>query len=141
MSLPEKLEEYAGDLEILNDRDSFEYIIELGKSSPGLSSEKKSEANIIKGCTSNAFLVTEIKNGSIYFQGDADSIIVKGYLRIIAEGLSNLTPKELLENIDLWISEFLKRTKLNLSMLPSRSNAFTSMISKMKEEAKRKKRK
>lgn len=137
MSLPKNLEEYAGDLEILNKKDSFEYLIELGKTYSGLNRNIKNEDTIIKGCTSNAFLSTELKNGLLKFHGDADSIIVKGYLRVLAEGLSDIEPEKLVENIDSWISEFLERSKLNLSMLPSRSNAFSNMVAKIKTEAKK----
>ena len=45
--------------------DRYEYIIDLGKKNPPLPESQKVEANIIKGCQSQVWLVSRYEDGLI----------------------------------------------------------------------------
>lgn len=80
-----------GDLLDLEDpMDKYEWIIDYGGGGIGLSSQYKTEQNLVKGCTSSLWVV-KINEKLIC---DADSVIVKGFAGIICDWYNQATEKE-----------------------------------------------
>ncbi|MCF7872478.1 SufE family protein [Candidatus Woesearchaeota archaeon] len=126
-------QELKENLQFLNENEKLEYIIQLGKEL--LPIKEKKEKNKIRGCTSNAYIKLIKENNQLTIQGDADSIIVKGYIKII-QILTDKKTKEYLQNqLEKDILNLIKETKLDINMLPSRANAFSNMIQHIKKQA------
>lgn len=128
----ETLNEYKEDFELFDDdMDKYEYIIDLGKKSPTLKEEDKSETNKIKGCQSSVWFVVRQHNGKLFFDTDSDTVIVRGLAYILAQIYSNRTAKE----IQSFDRENLKALNLEEIISPLRLNGFSSMINAIYEHA------
>jgi sulfur transfer protein SufE len=79
------LDELADEFELLGDwEERYRYVIELGKDLAPLSEAEHSEANKVRGCASQVWLVTEPQaDGTIVFRGDSDAHIVSGLIAIL----------------------------------------------------------
>jgi cysteine desulfuration protein SufE len=121
----EIIEEFSGYEDWM---DKYSYLIELGNELKPLDSKHKNEQNLIKGCQSRVWLVAEMNDGKIWFQGESDAIIVKGLLALLLRVVSGRTPKELLEN-ELF---FIDATGLRQHLSPARSNGLLAMMKQIR---------
>lgn len=108
--------------------DKYQYLIELGNELKELDSAEKNEQNLIKGCQSRVWMVSEFKDGKIYFRGESDAVIVKGLVALLLRVVSGRTPEELLENELFFIDELGLKQHLS----PTRSNGLLAMIKQIR---------
>jgi cysteine desulfuration protein SufE len=111
--------------------EKYEYIIDLGKKLPVLDDKYKVPENIIKGCQSTVWLVTDYVDGKIFFKADSDAVIVKGLVSMLISVLSGHTADEIL-NAKL---EFIKEIGMMNHLAQTRSNGLLAMIKQMKNYA------
>ena len=111
-----------------NKNDKYNYIIDIGKSLSGLDDVYKLDSNLIKGCQSKVWLITDVEDGKIIFDGDSDAILVKGLVQMLIRILSGKSPDEIIET-DLF---FIKEIGLNQMLSMTRSNGLVSMVKQMK---------
>ncbi len=129
MKIKEKEEEIISEFEMFDDwMDKYNYIIEIGKSLPGLDEENKQEKYLIKGCQARVWLVPEFKNGEVVFSADSDALITKGIVALLIRVLSRQPPEDIV-NADL---EFIDRIGLKEHLSQTRSNGLLNMIKQMK---------
>ncbi len=111
--------------------EKYEYIIDLGKQLPPLDEKYKKPENIIKGCQSTVWLVTDYKDGKIWYKADSDAVIVKGLISMLIKVLSGHTPGEILDaKLD-----FIKEIGMMNHLAQTRSNGLLAMIKQMKNYA------
>jgi cysteine desulfuration protein SufE len=108
--------------------DKYSYLIELGNSLEPLDTKLKNDQHLIKGCQSRVWLVPEMKDGKIYFQGESDAVIVKGLVALLLRVASGHTPKEIMES-EL---HFVDDIGLKQHLSPTRSNGLVAMIKQIK---------
>lgn len=108
--------------------DKYSYLIELGNDLPELPAKLKNDQYVIKGCQSRVWLIPELKEGRIYFQGESDAVIVKGLVALLLRVVSGHTPDEILES-DL---HFVDDIGLKQHLSPTRSNGLVAMIKQIK---------
>lgn len=111
--------------------EKYEYIIELGKNLPELNEKYKKEENIIKGCQSTVWLVSEFKDGRVFYQADSDAIIVKGLVSMLISVLSGHAPDQIL-NARL---DFIKEIGMMTHLAQTRSNGLVAMVKQIKNYA------
>ena len=122
--------------DVLTDwEDRYRYIIELGRKLPPFDEEYKIEANLVRGCVSQVWLVTDVREGDppvIEFRADSDAQIVKGLVAILLSLYSGKTAREILTADIRSIFEKLELAK-HLSI--NRANGFASMVKRIHELA------
>ncbi len=97
MTMQEQVKVYKDDLALFSDKDAkMEYILDYGKLSVDLEIKYKIDDNIIKGCSSLAWLHKEFRDGKIVLEAEGDSIIAKGMLVLLLGIFNNRTPDEIL---------------------------------------------
>ena len=129
MTIEEAQQEINEEFSIYEDwMDKYSYLIELGNDLKDLEPQFKSDQHLIKGCQSRVWLVSEIKDGRIYFQGESDAVIVKGLVALLLRVVSGHTPQELIES-DL---HFVDDIGLKQHLSPTRSNGLVAMIKQIK---------
>ncbi len=129
MNIEEKQREIIEEFDIYDDwMDKYEYIIDLGKSTPTLAEDKKTEDRIIEGCQSRVWLDVEIKDQKMYFYADSDAIITKGIIGLLIRVLNEESPETVVKT-DL---HFINEIGLHEHLSPTRSNGLASMVKKMK---------
>lgn len=132
MTIEETEQEIIEEFEIFDDwMQKYEYIIDLGKSLPLIDEKYKTSENLIKGCQSQVWLHSDLKNGKVIFTADSDAIITKGMVALMIRVLSNHTPEEIM-NAKL---SFVEKIGLTQHLSPTRSNGLVSMIKQMKMDA------
>src|SRR5665647_2836736 len=96
-TIKEKEEEITEEFSLFDTwEEKYEYIIDLGKKLPPLDEKYKVAENIIKGCQSTVWLVTDFVDGKVFFKAESDAVIVKGLVSMLIEVLSGHTPDEIL---------------------------------------------
>jgi cysteine desulfuration protein SufE len=110
----------------------YEYVLWLAKKLPPLPDDLRQEAFKVKGCVSQVYVVAQLVEGKLHWQGDSDAAITKGLLALLIEGLEGLPPAEAAA-ID---PAFLAATGLQASLTPSRANGFLNIFRMMQAQAK-----
>lgn len=129
MTIEEIQQEIIEEFSMYDDwMDKYGYLIELGNDLEDLNPKDKNDQNIIKGCQSRVWLVTNLIDGKIIFRGESDAIIVKGLVALLLRVVSGRTPKELLEN-EL---HFIDDLGLKQHLSPTRSNGLLAMIKQIR---------
>ncbi len=108
--------------------DKYGLIIEIGNELPPLDPQYKTTSNLIEGCQSRVWLQADYKDGKVYYQGDSDTVIVKGIVSLLIKVLSGHTPDEILST-DLY---FIEKIGLKEHLSPTRSNGLVAMLKQMK---------
>ena len=72
----------------------YEYVLWLAKKLPPLADEFRQEVFKVKGCVSQVYVVGQLVDGTLHWQGDSDAAITKGLLALLIEGLEGLTPDQ-----------------------------------------------
>ncbi len=109
----------------------YEYVLWLAKKLPHLPQEHFSEEIRVKGCISQVYVIGELQKGKMHWKGYSDALITRGLLSLLIEGLSDLTPAQVIAiNPD-----FIGSTGLQTSLTPSRANGFLNILLKMKSQA------
>ncbi len=139
-----RFDDIKSDFEMLDDwEDRYRYVIELGRQLAPLSRDLKTDANKVRGCASQVWLVSHAspepgsqEPGSsdprLSFAGESDSHIVQGLIAILLSLANNQRPKDLLA-LDL-PSRFAD-LGLQEHLTPQRSNGLASMIERIKADA------
>ncbi len=122
--------------DVLTDwEDRYRYIIELGRKLPPFDEKYKIDDNLVRGCVSQVWLVTDVRDGDppvIEFRADSDAQIVKGLVAILLSLYSGKTAREILTADIRSIFEKLDLAK-HLSI--NRANGFASMVKRIHELA------
>ena len=111
--------------------DRYQYIIDLGRKLPDLKPEQKTEANRIKGCQSQVWIIPEYKGGRLGFDAVSDSAIVSGLIALILQVYSGRRPAEIIATPP----EFIKRIQLEEHLSPTRSNGLNAMVTQIRQFA------
>jgi cysteine desulfuration protein SufE len=114
-----------------NPKQRYEQLVWYAKRLKEFPEGDKVPENKVPGCVSQVYITAGLDQGKVWYQGDSDSALVKGLVAVLVEGLSGLSPEEILQVSP----EFIKDTGLNASLTPSRSNGFYNIFQKMKEKA------
>ncbi len=97
MTMDEQVEAFKEDLALFPDKDGkMEYILDYGKEARPLDPKYKTDENIVKGCSSLAWVHKECKDGRVRLEAEGDSIIAKGMLVMLLKIFDNRTPDEIL---------------------------------------------
>ena len=108
----------------------YEYVLWLAKKLQPLPDVFRTEAFKVKGCVSQVYVVGQLVDGRLHWQGDSDAAITKGLLALLIEGLDGLEPAA--AAIDPAV---LAETGLQASLTPSRANGFLNILRLMQAQA------
>lgn len=134
------LADIRADFELLDEwEDRYRYVIELGRQLPEMPAELKTEANKVRGCASQVWLSTRVTPATLgggapllTFQGDSDAHIVRGLVAILFSIVNGRSAAEVLASDP--VAEFAS-LGLKEHITPQRSNGFTSMVERVKSDA------
>ena len=133
-SIEEALDDLAAEFDILGDwEERYRYVIDLGRDLLPLAEAERSEANKVRGCASQVWLVTETgEDGRLRFRGDSDAHIVRGLIAILLGLYSGRTRAEIL---GLDAREAFERLGLTGALSRQRSNGLFSMVERIRRDA------
>jgi cysteine desulfuration protein SufE len=117
--------------------DRYRYVIELGRTLAPLPQDAHTEANKVRGCASQVWLLTHVKpdgaaGPQLVFEGDSDAHIVRGLIAILFALYSGKSAKDILSIDALKIFDQLG---LRENLTPQRSNGLRSMVERIRRDA------
>ncbi len=129
MNIKEKQQEIVNDFAYLEDwEQKYEYIIDLGKELKGMSEDKKTDDNLIKGCQSKVWIDADFQDGTLFFNADSDGILPKGIVSLLISIYSGHSTQEILDS-DF---DFISQIGLQEFLSPSRANGLMAMTKQIK---------
>lgn len=111
------------------------HVIELARTLEPLCAEERVEANRVRGCASQVWLISERKPEApekLYFRGDSDAHLVRGEVAMLMRVFSGRTPAEIL-SVDP--QALFDRLGLKEALTAQRSNGLFAMIKRIQDEA------
>lgn len=135
-SIDEAIQELTDEFALLPDwEERISYVIELARGLEPLNDAERVEANRVRGCASQVWLVSERRTNApekLYFRGDSDAHLVRGEVAMLMRVFSGRTPAEILE-VDP--QALFERLGLKEALTAQRSNGLFSMIKRIQDEA------
>jgi cysteine desulfuration protein SufE len=132
------LDELSETFTLLDDwEERYKFIIDLGRKLEPLDEAQMVEANKVRGCMSQVWLVAaplDGDTGRLHFRADSDAHIVKGLIAILLILFNDRTPEEITA---LDAEAEMARLGLDQHISPNRRNGVTAMIQRIKAEAAR----
>ncbi len=129
-----ELDALAEEFELLGDwEERYRYVIELGRTLEPLSEAEHSDANKVRGCASQVWLVNERgPDGTMTFRGDSDAHLVRGLIAVLLRLYSGSSPAE--------IAAFdapaaFTRLGLTGALTQQRSNGLGAMVQRIRRDA------
>lgn len=129
------LQEIRDTFELFDDwEDKYRFLIELGKDLPPLAQEHRTDANLIRGCQSQVWLVAEQNAASdqLDIALDSDAHIVRGLSAVVLAALNQKSPGEILA---FDIEGLFTDLDLLQHLSPTRGNGLRAMVAKIRERA------
>jgi cysteine desulfuration protein SufE len=134
LAIEAALEELEAEFELLGDwEERYRYVIDLGRDLAPLSASEHGDANKVRGCASQVWLVTEPQaDGTLRFRGDSDAHIVRGLIAILLRLYSGRSTAEILAFDAKAAFDGLGLTG---ALSTQRSNGLFSMIQRIRRDA------
>src|SRR5882724_168803 len=138
-AIQDELAELSAEFEVLGANtaegweERYRYVIDLGKDLAPLTDAERSDANKVRGCASQVWLVTEPQaDGTLKFRGDSDAHIVRGLIAILLRLFSGRNPAE----IAAYDAEAaFASLGLKGALSQQRSNGLASMAARIRRDA------
>ena len=133
-AIDETLDDLAAEFDLLGDwEERYRYVIDLGRELAPLGETERSEANKVRGCASQVWLVTQPRpDGALSFRGDSDAHIVRGLIAILLRLYAGRTPAEILA---FDAKAAFGRLGLSGALSAQRSNGLASMVARIRRDA------
>jgi len=126
----EQLNELVENFALFDDwEERYRYLIDLGRALPKMDDSLKTEANLVRGCTSQVWLDANIENNTLHFIADSDAHIVRGLIGILTAAYQDKTLEEV-KATD--IEAAMTQIGLDQNLSPNRRNGFFSMVERIK---------
>ena len=132
------IDEILENFELLDEWDDrYRYVIELGRTLPPLAEDAYTEANKVRGCASQVWLLTHVEPDGpagpvLSFEGDSDAHIVRGLVAILLALYSGKPARDIVKTDALQIFD---RMGLRANLTPQRSNGLRAMVERIQSEA------
>jgi cysteine desulfuration protein SufE len=128
-----RFDQLREDFELLGGwEEQIQYVIDMGRTLEPLSEAEHSEANKVRGCASQVWLVTEREGEALRFRGDSDSPLVKGLIAVLVTLFSGAPAREILA---FDVKGAFVTLGLAGALTVQRSNGLASMVARIREHA------
>jgi cysteine desulfuration protein SufE len=133
-TIAEEQQLIAEDFELFDDwREKIEYVLDLGRSLDSLRDDERVDANKVRGCQSQVWMVAELdeQTGWVAVRADSDAFIVRGLIALLLRLYANRPPEEILANPPTVFDEI----GLGAHLSPTRANGLYAMIKRIRQLA------
>lgn len=133
-SIADDLDALAQDFDLLDDwQEQLGYVLDLGRALPKLAETERTEANRVRGCSSQVWVVSErADDGRLVFRAESDAQIPQGLIAVLLKLYSGRLPAEIMA-LDPQVA--VDRLKLGSMLTSQRANGLASMIERIRREA------
>ncbi|MES2820756.1 MAG: SufE family protein [Pseudomonadota bacterium] len=110
----------------------YKYIIDLGRELPDLDQAQRTDEHLVRGCQSQVWLVSQLRDGQLFFDADSDAFIVKGLLAVVLAAYNGKTPQAIR---DFDIEQYFEQLKLIKHLSVTRGNGLRAMVKRIQDTA------
>jgi cysteine desulfuration protein SufE len=124
----------AEDFELFDDwREKIEYVLDLGRALSSLRDQERIDANKVRGCQSQVWMVAELDEatGRMAIRADSDAFIVRGLIALLLRLYADRPPEEILANPPM----VFEQIGLGAHLSPTRANGLHAMIKRIRQLA------
>jgi cysteine desulfuration protein SufE len=124
----------AEDFELFDDwRERIEYVLDLGRNLKPFPEQYRTEANKVKGCQSQVWMVAGMDpvRRRMSIEADSDAFIVRGLIALLLRLYANRSPQEILDHPP----EVFNEIGLGAHLSPTRANGLHAMIKRIRQLA------
>lgn len=134
MTIADVLAELVEEFDLLGDwEERYRHVIELGRELEPLSDAERTDANKVRGCASQVWLVTTRDGeGNLGFRGDSDAHIVRGLIALLLRLYDGRSPQEIQ---DFDAKAAFEALGLAGALSTQRSNGLASMVARIRRDA------
>jgi len=130
----ETIERFKEDFDLFpTANDKLEYIFDLGKKHTTLPDAEKNDATYVVGCSSDAWLMGECKDGILLLRGEGTSEMAKGMLTLLLDIFANRPIDEILS----FDTSKLHEMRIIELLSPVRQQSLEAFLNKVYTYAKR----
>lgn len=115
-----------------NWEDRYAYLIDLGRKLPPYPEAARDETHLVKGCTSQVWMILKTEDGRLAILADSDAHIVRGLIALVI-AVYDGQPVEKISEIDM--EAIFSELGLSEHLSPNRRNGFFAMVGKIKSMA------
>ncbi len=114
--------------------DRYRFVIDLGKRLPTLPPASRIDANLVRGCQSQVWLVPayDAANNRLHLAIDSDAHIVRGLIAIVLAAYQNGSPEHILR---FDIEGLFDELDLLAHLSPARGNGLKAMVGRIRSVA------
>lgn len=124
MSLAAKQQQLIDDLLLIEDaQERLAALVDRARPRPPLPATERTDAHRVRGCVSQAWVATELRDGRCHFRGDADSPLVRGLIILLCDLYSDAAPAEIVATEPV----ILEALGLDRTLSPTRLNGLRSV--------------
>lgn len=110
----------------------YKFIIELGRDVPTLPDQYRIEANLVRGCQSQVWLLASHGDQHLNLTIDSDAHIVRGLIAIVLAAYYGKSPQDV---ATYPIEELFRELDLLQHLSPTRGNGLLAMVHRIREVA------
>jgi cysteine desulfuration protein SufE len=132
MQLSERQQEIIDEFHFFESwMDKYQYLIDLGKELAPLNPSEMNDANLVRGCQSNVWMLTEGDADNMIIRATSDAAIVSGLIALVIRLYSGASAQEIVQTKP----DFIGAIGLTQHLSPTRANGLASMLTRVKSEA------
>jgi cysteine desulfuration protein SufE len=105
----------------------YEYLLEMGNKLQPLDNSSKTDAHLVQGCTSKAWITADLVDGKMHFSADGETAIARGILALVLRVLNDQKPGDILA-AELF---FIESIGLQDNLSITRAQGLESLIRKI----------
>lgn len=110
----------------------YQRIIARARALAPLPEADRTEANRVRGCSSQVWLSARLDAGRLRLLADSDAVLVKGLVALLLEVYDGHEPREIL---NAGPAEFLADMGLQEHLTPNRANGLSAMVKQIQAYA------
>jgi len=111
--------------------DRYQYLIDLGRRLPDFPESERIDANKIRGCQSQVWIVANDIDGRLRFRAISDAAIVSGLIALLLRVYSDRRPQDILDTPPAFVAAL----ELEQHLSATRSNGLSSMLNAIRDFA------
>ena len=132
MNLAKKQQQLVDDLAIIDDpQERLGAVVDRARRLAPLPETDRTESHRVRGCVSQVWVVSELRDGRCQFRCDADGPLVKGLVAFLCEFFSGATPAEITASN----ADPLEALGLMRNLSPTRHNGLAAVRARIRELA------
>ena len=108
--------------------DRYAYLIDLGRKLPPYPEDKKTDLYLVKGCTSQVWMILDNNNERLTIQADSDAHIVRGLIALVMTTYNDIRLGDI-QSVNM--EEIFQELGLADHLSPNRRNGFFAMVNRI----------